>query len=204
MGQYYQVLTQKHNQQNKSYNGDVLYGNHREYTMAKLMEHSWWYNGFVNSICKKIFDANEQIRVAWIGDYAEDTIAYADTDTINGLTQKDIDELFADCWKTEGNAVQYEDFTLDGMYLINHTKKVFVDCSKYCQNNKTTDNWCIHPLPLLTCIGNGLGGGDYSNPTEDSTTELVSSWAWDWISIEKTIPDGYEEICPIFKENYNY
>jgi hypothetical protein len=32
----------------------------------------------------------------------------------------------------------------------------------------------IHPLPLLTCEGNGRGGGDYYG---EDTNNLVGSWA---------------------------
>jgi hypothetical protein len=67
----------------------------------------------------------------------------------------------------------------------------------------TSDGWCIHPLPLLTCIGNGYGGGDYMRPTPSSDYDMVGAWAWDEISIEDDSPlldDGYAEIFPIFKE----
>ena len=62
-------------------------------------------------------------------------------------------------------------------------------------------DWCIHPLPLLTCIGNGLGGGDYTDTTDDSTEDYVGYWAWNKISIADTAPDDYTELSPIFKEN---
>ena len=58
------------------------------------------------------------------------------------------------------------------------------------------DNWCIHPLPLLTAIGNGLGGGGYR---EDDAWQ-VGMWANDVISIEENIPGEYEEESYIFKE----
>ena len=66
---------------------------------------------------------------------------------------------------------------------------------------KTEDgDWCIHPLPLLTCIGNGLGGGDYTNPTLASTDHLLGTWAWDEITITDEPINDYEEIYPLFKE----
>ena len=60
--------------------------------------------------------------------------------------------------------------------------------------------WCVHPLPLLTCIGNDLGGGDYRYPTKDSTTDLVGTWAFDKISIQDDLIPFYKEITPVFKE----
>lgn len=58
----------------------------------------------------------------------------------------------------------------------------------------------MHPLPILTCIGNGLGGDDYHSPTDDSTDEYIGAWAWDEISIEDKPIEGFTEISPIFKE----
>ena len=36
-------------------------------------------------------------------------------------------------------------------------KKEFVNKDTMPNN----DDWLVHPLPLLTCEGNGRGGGDY-------------------------------------------
>ena len=41
-----------------------------EYTFAKLLEHSWWLNTFVNAFSEFIY--NEPNRVAWGGDYADE------------------------------------------------------------------------------------------------------------------------------------
>lgn len=67
---------------------------------------------------------------------------------------------------------------------------------------KTKDygDWCIHPLPLLTCLGNGLGGGDYRSPTDDSSDFLVGTWAWDNLSIKDKPILEYNELQPVFKE----
>ena len=37
-----------------------------EYTLAKLMEHSWWKNSFVNSFSEQIYKCKS--RVCWVGD----------------------------------------------------------------------------------------------------------------------------------------
>ena len=66
--------------------------------------------------------------------------------------------------------------------------------------NSDGDKWCMHPLSLLTAIGNGYGGGDYRSPTLASTFELVGYWAWDEINITDNIPENYELLQPIFKE----
>jgi hypothetical protein len=74
-------------------------------------------------------------------------------------------------------------------YLVNHDKKQFVNKTNV---PKDRDGWRIHPLPLLTCEGNGRGGGDFRGDSD-----LVGSWARDIISVESTkstIPKGYTEL----------
>ena len=96
-----------------------------------------------------------------------------------------------------------------GCYVINRTKKQYysrddVKPFEVKFGDGTADNWQINPLPLLTCEGNGRGGGDYRS---DDCGSLVGTWARDLIEItadEKAIAlikaDGYTEIHPDFKE----
>ena len=39
-----------------------------QYTFAKLMEHSWWQNTFVNAFSEFLYKIPR--RVCWVGDYA--------------------------------------------------------------------------------------------------------------------------------------
>ncbi len=71
-----------------------------------------------------------------------------------------------------------------GRYIVNHTKKVCLDLEAEegigeTWNDSTTPI-VIHPLSLLTCSGNGLGGGDYNG----RNMALIGSWAGDVISLE--------------------
>ena len=171
--------------------------------MAKLTEHSWWRNEFVNAVCLAVYERKEKNRIAWIGDYAETFLKCMDLKTFNGLNQKQIKRLTEQTWDCNGISVPPTDFTLDGKYLINHTKREYFDCTKYFNASVMPSkygDWCMHPLPILTCIGNGLGGGDYHSPTDDSTDEYIGAWAWDEISIEDKPIEGFTEISPIFKE----
>jgi len=175
MGQYYMVLMKQNKKQtvfDRSVDGD--------YTMAKLMEHSWWENPFVNSISNKIY--NKPAQIWWVGDYAED---------INPKVYK---KVWGENAKTE--TIRESQIDLYEKFLINHTKKIYIDCKKYWKNSVTKDKWCIHPLPLLTALGNGLGGGDYF---AEVGKELIGTWAGDLLEISKTKPD-YEEIEVVFKE----
>lgn len=200
MGQYYRAMVKKQNGRIDVYNRNVVREGKEELTFAKLTEHSWWYNDFVNAVCLDVYSRKEKNRIAWIGDYAHTFLRYMDLKSFNGLNQRQIKRLSDRCWKCKGRAVELTDFTLDGLFLINHTKKQYVDCNKFYKDNVTSDEWCVHPLPFLTCIGNGLGGGDYTNPTDNSTEEYVGAWAWNEISIADKPVEDYSKIFPIFKE----
>ena len=74
-----------------------------------------------------------------------------------------------------------------------NTKKQYVDKTKVPKDN---DGWRIAPLPLLTCEGNGGGGGDfYVVPDrQQGNTSLIGTWARDYISIETKKPKDYKEL----------
>lgn len=174
MGQYYNVAVISKDRKlflNRDVNG--------EYTMAKLMEHSWWKNPFVNTVNSFIYKTPSQ--VAWVGDYAETSEYYED--------------LWGENEKTQG--VTENQLSLDGKYLCNHDTKEYVDCDDYYKKSVDDYGWCIHPLPLLTCIGNKSGGGDYYSSVGE---EYVGSWYNNVISIEDDIPEGYEKLDLRFAE----
>jgi hypothetical protein len=83
-------------------------------------------------------------------------------------------------------------------YIVNHTKREFVNKLniKGTRNSWDGSIWKVHPLPLLTCEGNGRGGGDYHG-----NSKFIGVWARNVISIEETEPVGYKEINPQFKED---
>lgn len=200
MGQYYRTMMKKQNGRITVYNRNVIRNGEPEYMVAKLMEHSWWLNDFVNGVCLDIYNSKETVHIAWIGDYAHTYLDCYNLKEFNGLNKQQITRMTKRCWNCKGIAVPANDFTLHGLYLINHTKRQYVDCSEFYKDNISSDEWCVHPLPFLTCIGNGLGGGDYTRPTADSTEDYVGAWAWDEISIaDKPIID-YMKIFPVFKE----
>jgi hypothetical protein len=186
MGQYYIVifLAEKNTTEKeyiRLYIEPFRYG-----TGNKLMEHAYVENKMLKTVetllCPEgIFYKS---RVVWAGDYAEDE-------------DIDIDNLYSMTEYVE-NANKYlkELPTLTEntyRYIVNHTKKVYVDKEK-CKKD-SNDN-TIHPLALLTNETNGLGGGDYHGNNE----ELCGTWARDTISLESSIPDGFTELVCDFEE----
>jgi hypothetical protein len=151
----------------------------------KLMEHSWMKNPFVKAFETLIVD-NPQ-RVVWAGDYADeetDQTCVTDRGTIENVN---LYSLCDDSTKVKPNRGRKLH-----RYVINHTRKEFVDKSSCPEDS---DGWQIHPLPLLTCEGNGRGGGDFRG-----SNDYVGLWARDVISVGNSVPDGFEEIKPDFAE----
>lgn len=207
MGQYYEVYTKDTKGAIKIFSptGGL-----------KIMEHSWWKNDFVNAIATMLnWDPH---RVAWIGDYAEpddcmgteECIKMEAMEMVNSIF--DMEEASLEVNKegqlSEENKVLQ--LTMDNKFLINHTKKEFINLTKYYKQCVDSDGWCIHPLPLLTAVGNGRGGGDYYS---ENGAKDVGRWAFDLLEIDDLPPQlsntckgaalmqpEYKEICPFFQE----
>jgi len=175
MGQYYKPCILK---KNKKTVEKWLYS-HDFDSGLKLMEHSWVENPFVKTFESLIL--NNPQHIVWAGDYADEckglkTCVYSRCNDKNKIQKPDIysDEL-------------YEVSILDSLFVINHSKRIYVNKA----NIKSDNGWRIHPLPLLTCEGNGRGGGDYRG---NDNQHIVGSWARDLISVSDKVPDGFKEL----------
>ena len=170
MGQYYKAIILGEEQVNTEeiirFFLEAFFG-----SGSKLTEHSYIDNPFVNTF--EFLLTKEGMfyksRVVWAGDYADneknmDKNLYH---IVNDLTDKTFSLKVKE--------------TKEYQYIINHTKKQYVDKKK---------EKIFHPLPLLTAEGNGRGGGDYRGEKEN----LIGIWARDVISVEKDKPEGYEEL----------
>jgi hypothetical protein len=140
----------------------------------KLLEHSYLGNNFVSTFEFGLSPEgpHHKSRVVWAGDYAD-----ADPDQENNLYQM--------CDEYTMIVPQEKDTTIY-RYIVNHSKKQFVD-KMACKAGE--EEMKYHPLPLLTCEGNGRGGGDYRRESP-----LIGSWARDIISVEEVTPLDFEEL----------
>jgi len=156
----------------------------------KLTEHSWVGNNFVALIENHLF-RNPQ-RLVWAGDYADHEKGSKSNiyDKCNNVEQRKL------------TSTQMPKHKRHLRYIINHTKKEFVDLThlvptKFTSGGKETI-WHMHPMSLLTAEGNGQGGGDYWGQDE----KKVGIWARDVISTDTTIQKfkDYKEIKVNFHE----
>lgn len=181
MGQYYCPTIIKNKKVKTKSDIAVWFYSHNYNNGLKLMEHSYKGNKFVNAVRNWLIDTGGG-RLVWAGDYADE----------EGKDKPNIYGFIEDKRITEANYADED--RPEYHFYNNHDKHEFVDLDK-CQSK---DEWdcIIEPLPLLTCEGNGRGGGDY----EGSCMELVGSWARDFISCDTKPVEGYKEITPDFRE----
>ena len=180
MGQYYATIIRKPNTgKPKVYTANLL----------KLMEHSWCGNDFTDAITNMLTPVTNAARVWWYGDYTE-------KDEVQDIN---FDDIWGDGKRIRNKVPQYAIKSPKVKYLINATKKVYIDLEEYAKASTDANGELIYPLAILTCTSNGRGGGDFY-PTKDSTADLVGAWAGDTVYFSIAAPEGYEKVCPIFKE----
>ena len=171
MGQYYKPVSveKREHVYSHSYNNGL-----------KLMEHSLIGNDFVGVVEDLIAEGGawHGDKIAWAGDYADEE-------------KNRKSNLYELCKKQIRPRVSKNKYR----YVINMDTKEFVDTKKiplsdvYTEENGKEWPYTIHPLPLLTCEGNGRGGGDFRK--ED---DLVGSWARNRVTVSTRKPKGYTEI----------
>lgn len=155
-----------------------------DYYPSPLMAHAWWNSDDVGYVVNSLYHTPS--KVAWVGDFtdSEETKEITDTDDIYELA-------FWEDEKPEIKAIEESKLLLSGKFLVNHTKKVYLDCDAYQKRSIDKNGRCIHPLPILTAIGsNELFHGDYQGINAD----VVGNWCWDTISVEDSIPVGYKPV----------
>ena len=213
MGQYYKAVFLAENQKPITSVSSYDFG-----SGAKLMEHSWAKNPFVRFVERQLMITPQ--RVVWAGDYADHenpkTITAREIKLLadeeseywsakklrkDGVNLYSLSDTIGRLTHSESVKSKYEhDYKevapLTAKYLVNLDKKQFINKTKA---PKDGDGWKLHPLPLLTCEGNGRGGGDFHIDTEkkQGNVELIGTWARDRISVVSTkaeIPKDFTEL----------
>ncbi|MBP3917366.1 hypothetical protein [Clostridium sp.] len=214
MGQYYKAVCIE----NKEYISSYDYG-----SGSKLMEHSYLRNTFVEAVARLLLKNNNwyKKRIVWAGDYGENISIldglYDEVIKVK-LEQKNTNNYYKDykledidvniyeiaslCFEKISPFNEEESYELEGIvrYFYNVDKKEFIDINR-CRITSEYGH-IIHPLPLLTADGNGLGLGDYHVRGDDDEF-IVGSWAGDRIVASYEFDNEYNdftEIIPDFME----
>lgn len=184
MGQYYTAVLSAKNNRFLCAHPHTFGGNG-----AKLTEHSWIGNYFVSGVLRKL--TGNPRRVWWLGDYATQE-NYKSSYSLSDSQKEQAEDTYSHCsGKTVGAFTSimpgqipgWNSWTFDNYYLINWDKKSYVRLKP-----ADPDRWELCPLPLLTAVGNGKGGGDYFGVN----AEYVGIWAGDRISVKPALPVGCE------------
>lgn len=175
---------------------------------VKLMEHSWWNNEFLTNFCARLYERsrenNKETHILWLGDYAE-LDGLSSLEGLSACFARVVQRSWLKQALQDPNRKEIDigntnpDFSLINKFLVNTTKQEFINCTTYYNCNHDVDDWCIHPLPLLTAVGNAEGGGDHFGVNN----ELVGRWAGDALYIDDEEPvEPFKEIFPIFREKW--
>lgn len=185
MGQYYRALLEK-----KAGEGENKFIDKRAKNIEchgyKLTEHAYIGNETMNYVGHLLNDTPHKIW--WVGDYALQM-----NSLVNNMTVGDYISAYNLTWDSISALELEEDYDKklpNNGLLVNWTKQEYIHLGKYDKDN--TNEYlghAIHPLALLTCISNGLGGGDYWGINND----LVGSWAGDLISIEGAVTKDFKD-----------
>lgn len=166
MGQYYTPVLRNGNKYRRVYSHDFGSG-------LKLMEHSYVGNYFVNVIANAILE--DPTNLCWVGDYANDDLELMQ----NPKFQKVYDYSMREdiIYTTLENPNSEFNWEKD-WYFVNETKKEYLLMPK-------AGNFVISPIPLLTAIGNGRGGGDYFG----INMSMIGYWACDKVFLTDKKPN---------------
>jgi len=173
----------------------------------KLMEHSYVGNGFVRAV-ETFLRLDGGMRLVWAGDYAD-----VEGDGRNlwrqTMSEAGDDHDYSRCVAiTSALEPLYPGYepTLARLAAMSHRVDVELASDAECRYviNLDTEEYVdtqsaplaepgwdarIHPLPLLTCEGNGRGGGDYHD-----APGIVGSWARARVTVSGRVPPGFSEL----------
>lgn len=204
MGQYYNILTKRDDKYTLYSRSYRLTNGSTEYQFAKLTEHSWINNTTMSCFSNLIL--RKPTKVAWVGDYSDQ---YEEDEMINNLDHNQMKELHDLVWNDEvrEKILPFRPLLVKYLLLVNWDKKQYVDMYEYIEKSTVKEGcfagWCLHPLSLLTALGNGFGGGDYHGIYK----EFIGMWCFDTLSFEsydikeKLDNEGYVKLDIEFREN---
>lgn len=202
MGQYYQptvlhTVTKKNGQ--IALRPRAAVNSHSVGCSSKLMEHSYIGNHLCVAIENLLRPDGDWYMqpIVWAGDYADKEVDTQYNWMDQWGTIREGGENLYSLAKPENYIVpKPRKLPAEFQYILNHDTKQFVDKKTV---PKDADGYRLNPLPLLTCEGNGRGGGDYCD--EDKAPAIIGSWARCRISVETSVPADFTELIFNLIEN---
>jgi hypothetical protein len=156
----------------------------------ELMEHAWIGNKLVQTVYSLIH--NKPSQVVWLGDdgiYSDEHRKRIGRELFSKLLS--VSTLINTSFLSEEDFAERAHLTgakTEGMNLVNHDLKCYIDLSAYICRSQTEDGQCTDPLPLLTACGD-------SKDFDGLGIENVGAWAFHRLEYTEKIPHGYKEKC---------
>lgn len=193
MCQYYKgvILTRDYCDNYRKQKAEVILSPHDFAVSSRLIDHSrvgYVYTRMYENLLGGVYFGYPFV---WCGDYARDIREH-----IKGKSAK------SSRWKKQyipyffesKRHIEFKNETYNDSgykYLLNITKKCFVDMSGYKNND-------LHPLPLLCCNSNEYGrSGEYNS---EKDLYKVGTWAYDCIGFANKVPESFTELIVNFQE----
>ena len=158
---------------------------------AKLMEHSWLGNDYVGAAMFLISKGQPFYcdKIIWAGDYAENEFK----------NSKDIGQnLYNLCYENKIDIIVDVKKVKKLRYIVNLDTKEYVAICKSLVSEIWVDSttnkkhlFRIHPLPLLTCDGNGNGLGDFMGKDPNN---LIGKWKRNRVVAQQRKPRNCKEL----------
>ena len=191
MGQYYKLVIlndARRTAPNKDKIEKYLHAGYNGCGIGKMCEFSYIGNWEVNAFLSELKTPK---RVVCAGDYAdEESKSKFNLYKLceNFGTEIDFDNV--------SNKVKNHTFR----YIINESKKIYLDLEENLKLANSEDDLIFHPLPILISEGNGRGMGDYSG----ISMQHVGTWARDLIRVSGNKPSDkkYKKETYIFFERF--
>ena len=157
----------------------------------KLMEHSWLGNDYVGAAMFLISKGQPFYgdKIIWAGDYAENEFE----------NSKDIGQnLYNLCYENKIDIIVDVKKVKKLRYIVNLDTKEYVAICKSLVSEIWVDSttnkkhlFRIHPLPLLTCDGNGNGLGDFMGKDPNN---LIGKWKRNRVVAQQRKPRNCKEL----------
>jgi len=164
---------------------------------SKMMEWGYLFNSgmmCVLSALQSLTANGNTVTYYHAGDYSDKIDAY-------GWDEGNID-ISQDSVTLDNDEAAFDktcETTLT-LILYNHTKKEMVSLKNYydyglgCESGEDDKEWAIHPLALLCCTEQGLGGGDYRGLFRGKELNEGGDWFGDEISVSDEVKVGFTDI----------
>ena len=182
MGQYYKPISV--DAEEFIYTHDAAKSLKTDFCGLKLMEHSWMKNKMVRAVLLLLSEGEawHKTRIVWAGDYADSRseLQVPEDEDSSALIDGNYNSFARHAYKQFNPKKAIRGWF---GYLLNHDTNEYV-CLKDTPEDE--EGWQIHPLPLLTCEGNGRGGGDFRGDEQG----LVGRWCEQRISFQREKPSA--------------